>query len=296
MNSAWIARFTVQCCPLGVGALLVIMLAGCAETIPDKNLKLSRTHYLLGEDFLKNKKPLQAKRELQKAISLDPNNRQAYVMLGFVAFYEGMHNLNHIDRARCTKGEEADDLRKNAEQEFERAKGFLKQSVKLAEEQEKTESEGLLLLANIAIHFKQYRQALKLVKQALKNNFYPRRHLLHSVAGWAHFHLGDYRNAGKELRQAIFHEPKFCLGRYRLAKVHFARKQYDNAITELKQVVDKNCPIQEGPYLLGRAYAQKRSMDQAHRQFQRCAKMYVRSCLSAVCLRLAKDAARGPEH
>ena len=275
--------------------LLAVLAAGCGDISTEKNIELSRTHYLLGEDFLKKKKPLQGKQELLKAVKRDPENRLAYHLLGFVAFMEGLRSLNYVDRVQCLQGVEAEEQRKLASADFKRSEKYLIRSVKMAKKENKVESEALLWLANIAIHFKRHDDAIKYVSSGLENSYYPSRHLLHGVRGWALFQKGEYRKAGEELRQAIYNQAKFCLGHYRLAKVHFARKQYDKALKELAWTAKEKCPIQEAPYLLGRAYAQKRSMEQARKEFERCVKMNPKSCLSKVCRRLAKQATRGAQ-
>ena len=281
--------------PLGKSVLIMLamMIVGCGHTAAtDKNKHLSDISMQLGADFLRKKKPLQAKAELKKAIKLDPENRAAYKLLGFVKFMEGLGSLNYIDRTQCLDGEEVDEQRKIANKHLRISEKHLHTTVKMAEKENKIESEGLLWLANIAVHFKRYDDAIKLSGKGLEHSFFPKRHLLHSVKGWAHFHRKEYRQAGEDLRQAIFHEPKFCLGRYRLAKVNFAKKKYDKVIKDLELTIKEKCPIQEAPYLLGRVYAQKRSMDKAREQFKACVQMNPKSCLSKVCERLAKDAAR----
>lgn len=277
----------------GVLVLLAIAAAGCGHTANvEKNIKLSEILCQLGQKFISKNQLLRAKAELSKAIKLNPENRRAHKLLGYVKLMEGLGSLYYIDRVQCLEGDEVEEHRKVANEHFRGSSKHLKLAVKMAEKKKKIESEGLLWLANIAVHFKRYDEAIKFAAQGLTNSFFPKRHLLHSVKGWAHFNKREYRKAGEDLRQAVFHENKFCLGRYRLAKVYFAKKKYDRAIKELEWTSKEKCPIQEAPYLLGRAYAQKRSMDQARKQFEVCVKMNPKSCLSKVCGRLARDAAR----
>ncbi len=274
----------------GVLALAVVAV-GCGHTAKvEKNEKLARISVQLGERFLVKNKLLQAKQEFSKAIKLDPEYLDAFKMLGFVKLMEGLGSLYYIDRIQCLKGDEAQEHREVAQKHFKIAEENLKKAVKMAKKVNKIESESLLWLANIADHFKRYDDAVSYAEQGLKHSFYPKRHLLHCAKGWAHYKKREYRKAGEDLRQAVFHENKFCLGRYRLAEVYFAKKKYSRAIKELEWTAKQKCPIQEARYLLGRAYAQKRSMDQAREQFEKCVKMNPKSCLSKVCERLSRDA------
>ena len=260
----------------------------------DRNFDLSRTHYRMGANLLSKQKPLEARRELRKALQLDPTNREAHHLLGILFFVEGMHKLNLVDRTQCLKGSEADEQRTVANIEFRSAEGYLKTSVKMAKEIEgKIESEGLVYLANIALHFKRYKEAVDLSKLALSNDLYGGKHLAQAVKGWALYKQRKYKAAGREFRQMIYGRPSFCLGHYRLAKVYHDQKMHGRAITELEKVSKlKECPIQEVPHLLGMAYTHAgRDKEQVRQQFARCAEMNKESCLAMECERLLKNVA-----
>ena len=260
-----------------------------------RNFDLSRTHFRMGADLLSKKKPLAARRELRKSIKLDPSNRDPYHLLGILLFVEGMHKLNLVDRSQCLKGSEADEQRQVANIEFRNAVDYLKTSVKMAKAEHKIESEGLIYLANIALHFKNYKKAEELAKQALVNDLYGGKHLAQAVKGWALYKQRKYRAAAREFRQIIYDHPTFCIGLYRLGKVYYDQKLYGRAITELEKVVKiKECPIQEVPHLLGLAYTHAaRDREQARQQFESCAKMNSKSCLARECERLLKNVGPG---
>ena len=273
--------------------LVASLAAGCGHTAAmEKNIKLAKISCEIASNFISKHKLLQAKQELLKAVKLDPENSDAHKLLGYVKLAEGLRSLYYIDRIQCLEGDEVDEHRQVANKHMRQSEKSLLESIRLAKKNNIIASEALSYLANVMFHFKRYDDSVKYAAQGLERSFYPQRHMLHSIKGWAHFQKKEYREAGEDLRQAIFHLPKFCLGRYRLAKVYFARKKYDRAIKELEWTAKEKCPIQEAPYLLGRAYAQKRSMDKAQKQFQRCASMNPKSCLSKVCERLARDATR----
>jgi len=259
----------------------------------ERDIKLAETHYLLGADYLKNKKPFMAKQELLKSLRFDSDNSDAYHLLGVISFMEGIHKTDLIDRIQCLPPSDAKEQRRVADEDFRRGEQYLKNVVKLAKEDNKTESTTLVYLANIAFHFKRYDEAIKLCNEAMKNSYYASRQLTHGIIGWAYFHLGKLEKAGHALRQAVFHEPKFCVGRYRLAKVYFGQKNYNRAIFELKQIIDdKNCPLQEVPYVMGLAYIKKRELEQARKNFEACVTRNPNSCLAKTCSRLAKGATR----
>jgi len=269
--------------------LLALLLSGCPKDGPARNPKLSQTHFLLGDDLLRKREPDGAKRELLKSIELDPDNREAHNLLGVIFFLEGVEKLNILERHRCLKGIAAREQREEANKEFRRAEEYLRTAIKLAEKESKVESDSLNYLANVALHFQRYDEAIAIAKKALDNILYTQRQLTLGTLGWAYFQKGDRVSAARELRQAVFHEPKFCLGRYRLAKVYYEDKAYDKAVEELKTVTaDKACPIQEAFELLGLALTKVREPDQARAQFEQCIKLNPRSCVSEECRRYAK--------
>jgi type IV pilus assembly protein PilF len=269
---------------------VIALLAACPSGVTQRNPKLSHTHYLLGSDYMKKKMPDAAKQELVRAIELDPENKDAHRLLGMLYFFEGLRKVNLAERVQCLKGIAAEEQRREANKEFRRCEKHLLLAVKLGEkDKEKKDSESLNYLANVSLHFKRYDEAIGRAKKALSNILYVSRHVALGNLGWAYYHKGDLVGAARELRQAIFHEAKFCLGRYRLAKVYYDQKEYDNAIEELKKVIeDKSCPIQEAHQLLGLALMKKRDLEQARAEFDACVQLNPKSCVSEECRRYAK--------
>jgi type IV pilus assembly protein PilF len=272
----------------GVPALL-LFLAACPSAGTKRDPKLSETHYLLGSDYMKKKMPQLAKRELIMAVELDPDNLDAHELLGVLFFFEGVNKVNILERNQCLTGVAADEQRQEANREFRRCEEHLVKVIKLAEKDKKVESDALNYLANVSLHFKRYDEAINRAKKALSNILYVSRHLALGTLGWAYYQKGNLVAAARELRQSIFHEPRFCVGRYRLAKVYYDQKDYDAAIKELKRVVDdKACPIQEAYHLLGLALMKKKDPGQAKIEFDSCVKLNPNSCISEECRRYAK--------
>ena len=90
--------------------------------------------------------------------------------------------------------------------------------------------------------------------------------------------------AAKALRQSLFEQPKFCVGRYRLAKVYYEQKDWDRAAEEIEQVTnDKACPIQEAYHLAGMVALRREDREKAGRMFARCVDLAPKSCLASEC-------------
>ncbi len=274
---------------LYVAVAALLLVGACPSSVVQRDSRLSHTHFLLGSDYIKKKMPHAAKRELLKALELDPDNEDAHQLLGVIFFIEGVGKVNILERTQCLKGVAAEEQRKEANIEFRRSEKYLLEAVKLAKEDRKEKSDALNYLANISLHFKRYDEAIERSRKALSNILFASRHLALGTMGWAYYNKGDLASAARELRQSIFHEPKFCVGRYRLAKVYYDRKDYDNSIKELSKVTkDKSCPIQEAHHLLGLALMKTKQPEQARTEFELCVKLNPNSCISEECRRYAK--------
>jgi Tfp pilus assembly protein PilF len=266
-----------------------ILLGACPSNGGQQNSKLAQTHYLLGSDYVKKKMPDAAKRELMRSIELDPENKDAQQLLGVIFFFEGMNKVNILERERCLKGAAASEQRGEANKDFRRCERYLLEAVRLAKKDKKTESDALNYLANVSLHFERYDEAIVRAEQALSNILYTSRHLALGTLGWAYFHKGKLAPAARELRQSIFHQPRFCVGRYRLAKVYYKQEQYTEAHAELQKVIDdKSCPIQEAHHLLGLTLMKLKKPEQAKVEFDTCVKLNPKSCISEECRRYAK--------
>jgi len=273
---------------LGLAALVAGLL-GCPHQGAVRNPKLAQAHYLLGDDMLRRKDAEGAKRELIRAVQLDPDNREAQNLLGVIFFLEGVQKLNILEREQCLTGVAAEEQMKEANKEFRRAEEYFKTVIALSDKEGRIDSEALNYLANVALHFKRYDEAIALCKRALDNILFSQRQTALGTLGWAYYQKGDRVGAARELRQSIFQEPRFCLGRYRLAKVYFEEKAYEKASEELKRVVeDKACPLQEAHELLGLTLLKLRDPEQARVQFEKCDSLNPRSCVSEECRRYAK--------
>lgn len=273
-------------------ALLFSTTISCRSSgVSDKEIKLSNTHFLLGSDYLDKKQPFAAKRELLQAISYNPENQEAQQLLGLIFFMEGTHKLNQIEREDCLQGALAAEQQVEADKDFHHAEEYFNRAVAIAQKEQQIDSDSLNNLANISLHFKKYDQTISLCQRGLENMIYSQRQFLLGTMGWAYYLKGDKQAAGRELRQSVFHEPKFCLGRYRLAKLYYEQGNLEKSLEQLKEVIkDKACPIPEAHELMGVLLVrQGKEREKAYKHFVQCVSMAPRSCVAKQCQRLARD-------
>jgi len=269
---------------------LIFASVACVSSGTEKNIQLSQTHFLLGADYLNKKMPEAAKEELFKSIHFNPENKNALQLLGVYFFFEGVHKINILEREQCLKATAAVEQRQEVNKDFREAESYFLKTITIAKREQQIDSESLIYLANISIHLKKFDDAIRYAQQALENVLYASRHLGLGAQGWAYFQKGQLREAARDLRQAVYHEPKFCVGRFRLAKVYFSQNAYDDAIRELTKIAeDSTCPLQEARQLLGLIYLKRHEMQLALENFQKCKEISSTSCLAEECQRYEKS-------
>jgi Tfp pilus assembly protein PilF len=245
----------------------------------------SEKRYLLGADYFNKNLVGPALEELLKAVELNPENSEAHNLLGLVFLRKAYESEELSMRAQCLKGEELRLEKQEMEGQFKKAEDHFKEAVRL----QATFSEALNNLAVVAIHFGRFDDAVGYEEKALSNIIYRDPYAAQGNLGLAYLSKNDYARAAKALRQALFEQPKFCVGRFRLAKVYYEQKEYDHARDELEQVVsDKNCPIQEAYHLAGLVSLRLSDRTRAAELFSRCVDLAPKSCLARECT-LARD-------
>jgi len=178
------------------------------------------------------------------------------------------------------KGESLALEKQDADAQFKKAETELRRAIALKQDF----SDARNNLAVVMLHFGRYDEAVQLEEKALANIVYREPFAAQGNLGQAYLLKGDYVRAAKALRQALFEQPKFCVGRYRLAKVYYEQQDWDHAAEEIEQVTsDTACPIQEACQLEGLVALRRQQRDKASAMFTRCVDLAPRSCLASEC-------------
>jgi type IV pilus assembly protein PilF len=266
--------------PAAIASLGLCVIAGCppAQTRVDPDASYRR--YLLGADYFQKGLIPPALEELTKSVDLNPDNAEAHNLLGLVFLRKGAEAEEVTARNQCLKGEELrlekaemDGHFKKAEEHFEKA---------IAAKNDFSDARNNL--AVVMLHFGRWDEVVQLEEKALANIVYRDPYVAQGNLGQAYIEKHDYARAAMALRQALFEQPKFCVGRYRLAKVYYETQEWDRAAEELEQVTgDKACPIQEAFQLAGLVALRRGDRDKARAMFDRCVALAPRSCLASEC-------------
>jgi type IV pilus assembly protein PilF len=142
-------------------------------------------------------------------------------------------------------------------------------------------------LGVVLVHQKRYDEATVLLRSAASNILNRSPHLAWGNLGWAYNELGKYREAVEALSQAVRHQPRFCLGYYRLGQAELGLRDYEraeDALTRCLEVSDDACKnLQDAWHLRGEARAQLGLRQDAIADFERCVELSSDSPAGRAC-------------
>jgi Tfp pilus assembly protein PilF len=269
-----------------MGTCLALLLdPGCVSR-PKRDPDQSQIRYQLAAGYFRDQRVEAAIEELQKALQADPENPDAYNMLGIISLRQGHDYMAQLEGASCLKGKDAELVRNEAQAKFKEAVKSLRKAVELRPEF----PEAWNNLSVAESQLQSWDAAIEAAQNALRDAAYGTPEVARANLGWAYYQKKDVQNAWKELHEAVSRAPGFCVARYRLAKVYVDRGEIDQAADALAPVISdvKRCPIQEAQLLGGLLNERKRELASARELFQRCVDMAPRSCIADECRGYAK--------
>jgi type IV pilus assembly protein PilF len=261
--------------------LAILAGAGCASA-PKSDPDQGQIRYQLAVGYYRDRRIEAAVEELEKALKADPENADAYNMLGIVALGQGNDYLVQVETAACLRGRDAVVVREDASRKFREAADSIRKAVALRPEF--SNAWNNLSVAALLLH--EWDEAIAAAQNALKDATYNQPEMARANLGWAYYQKKELLPAWKQLHEAVARSPGFCVGHYRLAKVHLERGEIDSAAEEADAVVaNKQCPIQEAFLLAGLVHERRKEREQARALFERCTNLAPRSCLADECRR-----------
>jgi Tfp pilus assembly protein PilF len=262
----------------------MLAAAGCVPH-ERRDPEQSQVLYELGAKYYAGRRIEAAIEQLQKALKADPENADAYHMLGIIALKQGHDYLEQLETASCLRGRDAEVVREDALSKFREAEVDFRKAVELRSEF----SDAWNNLSVAAFHLDEFDTAISAAKNALKDPTYAAPQVARANLGWAYYSKKDLLDAWKELHEAVSQSQNFCVGQYRLAKVYLDRGELDSAAEQVDAVVNnKECPIQPAYLLAGLVHERRKERAQARALFERCAELAPRSCMAAECRRYAQ--------
>jgi Tfp pilus assembly protein PilF len=246
----------------------------------------SQVRYQLAVGYFQNRRVEAAVEELQKAIDADPQNADAYNLLGLIALKQAYDYEAQAETLSCLKGSDEQIVRMEENRKLREAADSFRKAIALRPEF----PEAWNSLSAVALLLREWDQAVEAAGNALKDATYASPVLARANLGWAYFNKKDLQNAWKELYEAVSRSPGFCVGRYRLAKVYLERGDVAQSVDAIDPLLadGKRCPIQEAFLLGGLLYERRKDTAKARELWKTCAEMSPRSCVADECRRYAQ--------
>lgn len=232
-----------------VGAAVLVWSCGGSEASEKAKRQSDRYYQAAYVAWSEEGDNLAAIRALTRAIEEDPENHRAHYLLGTLRLGrqeldEAETHLREAVRIRLVVGNRAD----------------------LAEAQN---SLGVLL-----IHRKQLDEAVVVLEESSGEVLNREPWLALGNLGWAYIELGEYDSAVQKLRRALFDQPRFCVGLYRLGQAHYLNKELGPAEENLRKalaVPDSGCErLQDAHRILGLICLRDGRDAEARELFEKC--------------------------
>lgn len=195
-------------------AIALCVLPGCGSSQADeKALRQSERFYEAAfVAWFNEHDNLLAIRNLHRSLDANPDNHYAHYLLGTIRLRRG---------------------------EYEEAQRHLEKTVRLRQNGQPAElSEAQNALGVLYIHEKRYQDAVDLLEKSAGEVLNREPWLALGNLGWAHIELGQYDRAVEVLRRAIFDQPRFCVGRYRLGQAYYLKRNFEAAVETLATAVE----------------------------------------------------------
>jgi type IV pilus biogenesis/stability protein PilW len=186
----------------------VIILAGSCVSVSENDTKNSQYHYQLGISYLNDNNIQPAFAELQKAVKLNPRDKEIHHALGVIYL---------------TKLEDYP----KAIEHFQEALAI-----------DRNYSEAATNLGNTYANMKQYNEAIESYRMALSNPQYKNAAMALNNLGMVYYRLSNLDDAVSAFKEALKRYSDFHAPYYGLALCYNAKGQYGDAALAMKRAIE----------------------------------------------------------
>jgi len=169
-------------------ACVILFFSACA-TVDTENIKQAETHNKMGASYISDGKINEAYTEFQKAILLDPKNKESLNQLGYLS-------------ARFKKYDDAISYYRRA---IASDPGY---------------SDARNNLGVVYLELENWDEAIKSFNSTLNNPLYQSPERALTNMGYAYYRKGEYSKAEKYLKEATLRNPVFPIAYYTLGLVY----------------------------------------------------------------------------
>jgi len=241
---------------------IAIFAAACGAKISEEEERRSDRFYQAAViSWFDEHDNLAAIRHLTRAIENNPENDDAQYLLGTI---------------RLGRGEVVE------------AEPHLREAVRLrGSDRPAARVEALNSLGVLLLQTKRAQEAVSLLEEAAGEVLNREPWLAYGNLGWAYIELGEYDKAIETLRRALFDQPLFCVGMFRLGQAYYQKGDYANAEANLKgsvEITQGGCDkMQEAHHMLGMTYLRLDNIDDAREALSKCVEVDPKSETGVSC-------------
>jgi len=220
---------------------VALLLAGCSTGQDAKVTEKADYHYQLASGYYFDRNVPMAIQELDTALVLNPRHEQAHFLMAFI----------NMGRRQYTE-----------------AILHLKAALEIKPDYfEARENLGAVYLA-----MQRWDDAIGALEPLLNENLYATPYLLHNNLGFAYRNKKNLDEAIRHFTQAVFLNPRFCLGLFNLGEALAAQGDAPQAVRQFKKAVEK-CPNYADPYYqLGVVFEKRGRVAEALDYYKLCIK------------------------
>ncbi len=186
---------------------VVLFVASCAG-VSEKDVKTSQYHYQLGISYLNDNNIQPAFTELQKALKLNPHDKEIHQALGVI----------YLTKL----------------QDYDKAIGHFQKALSI----DRTYSEAATNLGNTYFDLKRYDDAIESYKMALSNPQYTNAAMAWNNLGMVYYRTSRLDEALSAFREALKRHTDFHAPFYGLALVLNAQGRYGDAAVAIRRAID----------------------------------------------------------
>ncbi len=253
-----------------LGLLIPLTMTACGgRGVSAEDVERSMAEFRLAATLHEEGNTPAAMERLNAAIEFDPDNAEAYVLLGYIL----------LERRAFDQAEES--LRKGIEvleRREENVGGTLPEAHNML---------GLALLEQ-----DRYEESIDEFERSASDMLNRQPWNAWGNLGLAYFEKGDLSESATALRQAVEIQPQFCVGHYLLAQTYFAQDQFDDAETAATSAIESNehCAGYQSAFKLrGEVRARLGKRDEAISDLERCVELDGDNEDGMACRRLLDD-------
>lgn len=296
MTSVDLRRSRLVACGLTLLVAGAATAAGCASRKPEAESEApgeskADKHYDVAVGSFHNGMFEDAKLQLDKALTTNPEHPDSHYLKGVLLLNEGKTIVDAIEFEQCLTDDAAEQQRERAERLHREAGTAFEQAAGHYTEGAAGRGRALNSLAVVSLYFHDAERAATQAKSALAEQFYTDRYSALSNLGWAYYQMGDLVSATAQLRQAVMINPDFCVAHYRLSVVYLESGLVEQSLEHAKAVMEnERCPIQDAYRVAGVSHFRLGNEGDAQGALRSCVELSPRSCLARDCGQLL-----GPE-